>query len=685
MPIHSESMPLEDLRCPVCLARIEDDEGTIRCTGCGQQLRHENGIPDLRLSRFDYYFNPIPKDRMRSLSSKLDADNWARSVREFIRLSPTPSWVDNVAVQGRYAWKVLMHLPADGRVLDIGCGLGALISSIAPHVKTAYATDLTMERLIFSKGRFRIFNTDDEVRTVASGDGPHLPFPDASFDAVFISGVLEWIGEGDTSGFHEGSKWRRLVRMLGAHFGDTNPQRLQLRFLREVRRILKPEGELYVGIENRLSHTYFGRRRDHHSGLWFGSLMPRFMATLYSIAVTRRPYRTYTHSLRGYQRLFSKAGFDAIELFGFNDGYTNLKSITPAAAEVDRWTPAAPQDWQDRISRHPYLVPAFGIMATPRSERLPRMLDRLLAEVENRLGDKLVFFSLDVSQNDKALLRGKLGDTPILVKLSMSATSEDCERLGAETLRVVRAATPELQPRLPEPLISGRYQQQAYFVETRLPGMPLSPDRPESELRTAVQTIRNFLDTGLGEGDPTRFDSILYERHVTPRLAVLEEALEDRAAADLIADFFHETLEGLPVRSGLMHGDPGFEHALFQDGRLTGLVDWHTGSVDGLPVIDAVSLAVHALSRETPDRTLPEVLERLAGGNWRGSVAETALTGHLDEAAISPRHRYGVVYLYWLFHLSDRLPFRLQYEPARISALVTPVLDFMRVYRRRAA
>ena len=685
MTARSDLTPLEDLRCPVCRSRLQDEETIIQCTGCGHQFHYDNGIPDLRLSRFDYYFNPIPRERMRSLSEQLDSDNWAHSIREFINLAPNPSWVDNVAVQGRYAWKVLMGLPPDARVLDIGCGLGALISSVARHVKTAYATDLTMERLIFSNGRFRIFNADDDVRTVASGDGPYLPFPDASFDAVFISGVLEWIGEGDTSGFSEGSKWRRLVRMLSAHFGATNPRNIQLGFLREVRRILKPDGELYVGIENRLSYNYFGQRRDHHSGLWFGSLMPRFIATLYSLGVSRRPYRTYTYSLRGYQRLFSTAGFDAIDVFGFNDGYTNLKSITPAVAVVDRWKPDAPRNWRDQISRHPYLAPAFGILATPQSRRPPRMLDRLLAEVERQLGNHIVFFSFDVSRSDKAILRGKLGDAPILVKLPMSAASEDCERSGAETLRTMRDAVPEFQPWLPESLISGYHQNQAYFVETRLSGLPFSPDRPEPELRAAVQAIRTVLNSGLGKGDPTPFDSTVFARHVSPRLAILEQALDDAITVDLIADFFHETLDGLSFRSGLMHGDLRFDHTLFQEGQMTGLVDWHAGSLEGLPVIDAVSLAVNALSREAPNQTLPKILERLVGGHWQGSVAEAALAGHLDHATVSPQHRCGVIYLYWLYHLSNRLPFRLQYEPANLSTLVAPVLDFVRAYRHRAA
>ena len=66
--------------------------------------------------------------------------------------------------------------------------------------------------------------------------------------------------------------------MLMSFFGETNPRRTQQRFLQELGRILKPDGQLFVAIENRWNYEYFGGRPDHHSGLKYGSLLPRFLA-----------------------------------------------------------------------------------------------------------------------------------------------------------------------------------------------------------------------------------------------------------------------------------------------------------------------------------------------------------------------------------------------------------------------
>lgn len=678
--------PLDDLRCPACQSRLVGQDAAIHCTSCGKAFGYDNGIPDLRLSRMDYYFNPIPRERMREMSEALDAENWVSTVREFVRLTRNPSWVDNVAVQGRYAWKLLMDLPSQGRALDIGCGLGALTSSVAPHVRTSFATDLTVERLVFARRRFDIFNADDDVRTVASGDGEHLPFPDASFDAVFLSGVLEWIGCGDTSGFSQGTKWERLVRMLKAQFGDANPRTIQVRFLREVLRILKPTGQLYVGIENRLSYEYFGKRRDHHSQLWYASLLPRFAATLYSLWKSRRPYRTYTFGLKGYQRLFAEAGFGSVEIFGFNNGYSDLKAVTPAAATVERWRPEPPKPWGERISRHPRLVPAYGILATPGKQQPPRFLDRILSEVEEGLGAGAIAFSaFDVTEGDKAVLSARLGETPLVVKFPLSIVCADRERANRETLLALRAQVPTLRTLLPDPLLEGSCQRQPYFVETRVPGVPLENGWSKGPGSAAVQAVRAALNGAAQGSMPCTFDDAAFRRHVAPRLETLRGVLPGPDECALAERFFRQSLEGMNLQIGPMHGDLIPRRVLLQGGRVSGLVSWHAGAVEGLPILDAVGLAAGVLGLQNPGEALPAILARLAEGRWRGTAAEPALSGHLDDGSGSSRERAGAVYLYWLYRVTHLLPFGLQYDQSRIDAVIAPVLDVFRQHARRAA
>src|SRR5687768_4395026 len=288
-------------RCPRCAGELGEVAEELICARCDQRFPRRDGIIDFRLARRDYYFNPVPRAEMADLIREAPTVSWDASVRRFLRFVRTvPGWVDNVSTNGRYAWKLFLDLPPRGRFLDFGCGLGSLTQNFAPHVGEVVALDLTWERLQFAQQRFARFNSNDRITVVAGGDGPRLPFPDSYFDGIALSGVLEWIGDDFDVYSLSGSRVTKAVKMLATFFGQRNPRRTQLRFLRELRRVLKPAGQLFVAIENRWGYEYFTGRPDHHSGLRYGSLLPRFLANAYSIASSRRhPYRTYTYSYWG--------------------------------------------------------------------------------------------------------------------------------------------------------------------------------------------------------------------------------------------------------------------------------------------------------------------------------------------------------------------------------------------------
>ncbi|HEY5904005.1 MAG TPA: hypothetical protein VIU39_15745, partial [Anaerolineales bacterium] len=100
---------------------------------------------------------------------------------------------------------------------------------------------------------------------------------------------------------------------------------LQRMFLAEIARLLKPEGKVFLGIENRFGLQYLLGHKDH-SGLSFTSLAPRpvadWMVARSAGSGQKRPrkreffhreqtrYRTYTYSLWGYRRLLNQAGLD---------------------------------------------------------------------------------------------------------------------------------------------------------------------------------------------------------------------------------------------------------------------------------------------------------------------------------------------------------------------------------------
>lgn len=80
--------------------------------------------------------------------------------------------------------KIVPHLPAGGAVLEIGGGTGAQALALERRGFKVASVDLASSLYRFKR-----------VFPVVEYDGTHLPFPEASFDAVFSSNVLEHIAD----------------------------------------------------------------------------------------------------------------------------------------------------------------------------------------------------------------------------------------------------------------------------------------------------------------------------------------------------------------------------------------------------------------------------------------------------------------------------------------------------------
>lgn len=110
----------------------------------------------------------------------------------------------------RAAWR-------EPRILDFGCGIGVATGRLAAHVPEAEVVGLDP-----SAESIRIAEAQGAPRTrfVVSKD-IRLPFPDATFDLVYSNGTFHHIPHGD-----------------------------HLPILRELHRVLRPGGELFVFENN---------------------------------------------------------------------------------------------------------------------------------------------------------------------------------------------------------------------------------------------------------------------------------------------------------------------------------------------------------------------------------------------------------------------------------------------------
>ncbi|HWJ39465.1 MAG TPA: methyltransferase domain-containing protein, partial [Sphingomicrobium sp.] len=121
---------------------------------------------------------------------------------------------------------------------------------------------------------------------VATGGGDcRLPYENGAFDFVVLNLVLECCATGIDEP-HE----------LG-----------QARLLREIRRVLRPGGQLYVATKNRFALRYLlGKPDEHYHNMRFGSALPRPLAD----RLHGRRSRGRLYSWRGLGRLLRECGFE---------------------------------------------------------------------------------------------------------------------------------------------------------------------------------------------------------------------------------------------------------------------------------------------------------------------------------------------------------------------------------------
>jgi ubiquinone/menaquinone biosynthesis C-methylase UbiE len=103
-------------------------------------------------------------------------------------------WHDRFCQQARWTESLRAHflsrmdLGRLRRILEVGCGTGAVCASVArelPSAKVA-GVDLNIRRLEFARSH-------DPACAYAAGDGTQLPFPARTFDLVFCHYLLLWI------------------------------------------------------------------------------------------------------------------------------------------------------------------------------------------------------------------------------------------------------------------------------------------------------------------------------------------------------------------------------------------------------------------------------------------------------------------------------------------------------------
>ena len=241
-----------------------------------------------------------------------------RGWRPAVGQSLPGSLTQYVESNGRGGFKDILPWHPGSRILDVGSGWGAISAELAREY-TVISLEGVEERARFIALRARQDRLANlySVRAVL----PFLRLGAEQFDGIVLNGVLEWVGV-----------WQPSI----------NPRTAQVEFLREMRRLLRPGGSVYLAIENRFGWPELRGAIDH-SGLPYTSLLPRFLArwvvaghSLYR-SQANSGYRTYTYTLQGYRKLFRAAGLRSREIWICPSGYNQPHEILPLQQSAIRY------------------------------------------------------------------------------------------------------------------------------------------------------------------------------------------------------------------------------------------------------------------------------------------------------------------------------------------------------------
>jgi ubiquinone/menaquinone biosynthesis C-methylase UbiE/uncharacterized protein YbaR (Trm112 family) len=187
---------LDSLRCPVCIQPLARASDTLTCESCSRSFPIVLGIPDLRL-----YEDPlIPKMDDYRKGEKLQRAAESMSFAELVAYywtlptyPPTPAdlsarFVHHVlSDEGRIAgWE--QALGQGQTLLDVGCGAGVLVRVAHRRFKHVVGVDVGFRWLVVARRGLEEAGLQSRL-VCACAD--HLPFPDATFDAVSSVALLE--------------------------------------------------------------------------------------------------------------------------------------------------------------------------------------------------------------------------------------------------------------------------------------------------------------------------------------------------------------------------------------------------------------------------------------------------------------------------------------------------------------
>lgn len=707
---HSTMNVLEILACPLCGGKLHAEAAVVNCVNCDKRYSVVDDIYLLTESS-DFYYNlkSVPRGKMEEFFRDAQIFGWrqayerllkstlgkynipTRGVKGFLKsihqtLSGTgvESIIQNVLDETRAGWKFLLDIQPNGTVLDYGCGWGPISHNLARSFAHVFALDLSVDRLRFSKLRAEEEGTSN-ITFVSAGNLPRIPFVDNSFDVVVLNGVLEWIPT--------------------SRKGD--PIQLQIDLLSEIRRVLKPSGQLYIGIENRFSILDLVGFPEGHTGLIYGGVMPRWLANFYSRLLRHEDFRVYTHSYYKLREIARKAGFQHTHFYSPVPTYRKFNQIVDlhqtesmniSTGFLKKKRPLrALTSMYDKLNRNGRLeqllykgIPTFGIILTQTPNQRTNFVSKILNSIVTMMGYDVSDYRIDnyLVRNDIIVLIVSSVKFPgFVIRLPITEVrGQICDKHVAFLRSVIDddRLPHSLKKLFPRILIAGEQDGQPYFVETKLKGKTGSYFVRKSQYEKAITEAVNIHDqirmytSALTILDETEFDRLYGTRLRRLRKIISESEVQECLAK--IESFLKKSLLETQLPLGWCHGDYHLVNLRFNGKEeVTGILDFEHFEEKGLPLIDLLALFGYKPYLKNDLCFGRHFIEHIFVRNF-DATEMAVLDRHIDDLSISQTTYQAIALWYWLNHIYTHCNGYIVYSQRWLNNNFYAVMDYLNKY-----
>jgi len=234
----------------------------------------------------------------------------------------------------------------------------------------------------------------------------------------------------------------------------------------------------------------------------------------------------------------------------------------------------------------------------------------------------------------------------------------------------------------PQILAQGEFEKQAYFLESRIKGAPLSRlNVPPEKFRRICDTLFSFwravqMRCGtFADINDRKFDQIFRQ----PLQQFMQWAQPPRqydAIWRRLEDFFAAQFGGQRLFLGLVHGDFSTKNILAnpKSFELNGIIDWDISARESIPALDVLHFFVRldpGSFRDAPARIAMRLIQAEAPA-WHWPYLRKAL----DEFEYDPKLLPAVVAYYWVQRLQIYLDSPKYLDTQFMQRQVYDMLDF---------